>query len=127
MTGFGNAIENDVLNLVIKGTAYARGPATEISLHFADPGDTGINELLNTGGSTYARKSCVGLWADAVNGESLLTANIPWLWLPGGPIPFLGLWNAAGDYIGSIASGLADPIQQFDSFLLQVGTKFTLD
>jgi hypothetical protein len=62
-----------------------------ISLHTADPGGTGANEL--TGGSpAYARKAAS--WSAAVSGAknlaSTLTFNVP----AGSTVAFIGLWDA---------------------------------
>lgn len=53
--GFSNYLENAILDWMTKRTAFPLVPNTlYISLHSADPGDTGASEL--TGGS-YARAS----------------------------------------------------------------------
>jgi hypothetical protein len=129
MTGFSNAVETDVLNLVLRGTGYTRHPASLMSLHYADPGDTGINELVNSGSpmTLYARKACAFNAADLVTGRSLLTARVKFDFLPGGPITHFGLWNDTGDFLGSIPSGFAGLLQVYDSFWVETDTVFTLD
>ncbi len=127
MTGFSDEVENDLLDLVINGVAYVKGPATLVSLHSADPGETGANELINIGGTLYTRKSCTGLWTTPTVGEVVLTTDIKWSWLPGGPITHYGLWNASGDFLGSGTSGITESLQLYDGFWLEAGTVFRLD
>lgn len=130
MAGFSNAVEVALLNLVLRGTAYGIATAAYLSLHSADPGETGINELVNTNGSLYTRKAatfdaCVG---DGSTGCKL-HARVQWSWLPAGAVPYVGIWtlSSGGVYLGSINSGFLDSLAQFDSYWLESDTVFTLD
>jgi hypothetical protein len=63
------------------------------SLHSADPGDSGTNEL--TGGSpAYARKAIT--WNAAASG-SMDDSNVPVFDVPAGStVSYVGFWNSAG-------------------------------
>lgn len=75
------------------------GVAIYGSLHTADPGTTGTNEV--TGGSpAYARKSLT--WA-AASGGSVALSNQPTFDVPASTtVAYVGLWSAAtnGTYYG---------------------------
>ena len=55
--GASDALENQIITRLIDGNSYLVSPDATYyaSLHTADPGDTGINELPATNG--YVRKS----------------------------------------------------------------------
>jgi hypothetical protein len=78
--------------------------ASHISLHTADPGTTGTNEV--TGGSpAYARKAIT--WASASGGSlSENTGTDPVFDVPAGTITHLGIWDQLSggtttDFFGS--------------------------
>lgn len=77
----------------------ASWPPAYVSLHSADPGATGANEL--TGGTpAYARKAAT--WSAAAAGAKALS-NQPVFDVPAGStVAFVGLWSAltAGTYLG---------------------------
>lgn len=55
MAGLSNTLETKVLEWIFKQTAFGTAPtALYVSLHSADPGDTGASEL-STGTGSYAR------------------------------------------------------------------------
>lgn len=100
MAGFGNDAENEILNLVASGTAYTKGPANRLSLHTGDPGETGTaNEVVNSGGSTYARQACT--WTAAVGGVVNLASNVDFNNMPAVTVTHFGVWTAAGEFRGS--------------------------
>ena len=79
--------------------------ADRISMHTADPGETGADEV--TGGTpAYARKTTV--WAGGVaDGNvpgSAVTHDIP----AGTTIRFWGLWTAAGVFRGGFPLPIAE-------------------
>lgn len=55
MAGFSNYLEAAVLNATLRNTTYTSPATVYLSLHSADPGDTGANELTATNG--YARQA----------------------------------------------------------------------
>lgn len=75
--------------------------AVYASLHSADPGSNGANEL--SGGSpAYARKACVFNAASA--GSRALNANVTFDVPAGSTVAYVGYWDAlAGSFVGSDA------------------------
>lgn len=76
----------------------ALAAADYISLHTADPGLTGANEV--TGGSpAYARKALT--WSSAANGTKSIS-NQPVFDVPATTVAYVGLWSAVtgGTYYG---------------------------
>lgn len=76
------------------------GVAVFASLHSADPGDTGANEL--TGGSpAYTRKAIT--WFAAAAGNLDNNANPTWDVPAGATVSYVGYWSAAtaGTFYGS--------------------------
>lgn len=111
MAGFSQYTELNTLQAIFKSTAFPIPTGIRISLHSADPGDTGANELAATG--AYARASrdpdpnaATNTSWSAVNqaaAASLIsnaaavsfptaTAN----WNSSNPIGFWGAWDTAG-------------------------------
>lgn len=81
----------DVANAMLELLdATGTHPATHLSMHTGDPGDTGANEV--TGGS-YTRQAIT--WAPAADGAKSIT-NAPVFQIPAGTaITHFGLWSAA--------------------------------
>lgn len=71
--------------------------ATTASLHTADPGTTGTNEVSGEG---YARQAVT--WAAASGGQvqsaTAVTFNVP----GSTTVTHVGLWSAAGTWLGSL-------------------------
>lgn len=61
-----------------------------LSLHTADPGTTGTNEVTNTGSPAYARKAVT--WGSASAGAitGTVTFDVP----SGTTVTFVGVWTA---------------------------------
>lgn len=91
------ALNDTAKNLMLDALAAAAG---YVSLHNADPGASGANEL--SGGSpAYARKAVT--WASAASG-SVAASNQPVLDVAAGAtVAYGGLWSAAsgGVFYGS--------------------------
>jgi len=121
-SGYSISVANAVQDQVLRGVAYPFAAADRISLHTADPGLTGANEVVNSGGSTYSRQ--VGVWGAAVGGVSALTANVDFNNMPPGTINYFGVWTAAGQFQGG-APCTNRTLVQGDSFRLNTGTTFT--
>lgn len=65
---------------------------TRVSLHTADPGTTGTNEVV---GGSYAQQAIS--WNGAASG-AMTASNQPQFSVPGGTtVAFVGFWNTAGD------------------------------
>lgn len=96
------ALLNHVLRGDVAGTAFAQPTAIYMSLHSADPGETGASEL--TGGG-YARQ--LATFGAPVGNESATTNEQRYTNLPAGNIGWVGLWTAstAGTplYFGALA------------------------
>lgn len=98
-SGLGDSVETALMDLVFSGTAYPYGPASRLSLHTASPGASGANELVNAGGSTYARQACS--WGAAVAGVVTLAANVDFFNLPAVTVTHAGVWTTLGQFVGS--------------------------
>jgi hypothetical protein len=88
-----------------------------VSLHLADPGNTGANEVV---GGAYARQGPVpftnaGFNPTVASNNAILT--YPVATANYGTINFFGLWTAAsgGNFLGSGPVGFPIPINQGDS------------
>lgn len=120
--GFSNYVENAILDWLTKRTAFPSAPTTlYVSLHSADPGDTGASEL--TGGS-YARASIntdtnnstdVQFNAKTNNGESRQITNKATITFPTATgnwvtATHFGIWDdlSAGNllFTGTITGGV---------------------
>ncbi len=84
-----NYAENKLLDAVFNNTSFAVTQAY-VSLHTADPGETGASEV--TGGS-YARQS--GSFGVASGGALSNDANIVFASMPACTVTHVGVWDAA--------------------------------
>lgn len=97
--------ENAILDHMVRGQAFTPPTVVYLSLHTADPGDTGSpsNEVTNTGGSTYAR---VGIgtgqsftFAAAASGQMTLSSGTPEFGgangMPAATVTHLGIYDAS--------------------------------
>jgi hypothetical protein len=82
--------ENKILDHMLRGTAFTPPSTVYVSLHTADPGETGANEL--TGGG-YSRKPVT---FNAPSGGSMTnSADIDFPNMPAATITHVALWDAA--------------------------------
>jgi hypothetical protein len=89
---FSATVANDLANYVCRGTAPTTLTAPiKISLHTADPGATGANEV--TGGS-YARLSAG--YNAASGGVCALAATLSFNGMPAVTVTHIGLWDSTG-------------------------------
>jgi hypothetical protein len=109
MTGLSSTGEADILT-PLTTNVY-------VSLHTADPGNTGANEV--TGGG-YVRQGPIAFANAGAN--PTVASNTAIITYPAatanyGVVGFFGLWTAAtgGSFLGSAAVSLAIPINQGDS------------
>ena len=92
----------------MRGTALPLPSGFFVSLHTADPGDTGANEVTTTNWTTYARQSLgaiSGAWSDfatdADYGGKVYTANARAVTFPANPsstavnVTHVGVWDSA--------------------------------
>jgi hypothetical protein len=121
MAGFGNATENNILELVLRGNAYTPGAGTMLSLHTADPTDTGsVGEVA---GGTYSRQACV--WAAASGGVCALNAAVEFPGMPACTVTYFGVWTAGGVFVGGGPCTNRTLIAG-DSYRLTTSTQFSL-
>jgi hypothetical protein len=82
--------ENKILDHMLRGTAFTPPSAVYVSLHTADPGETGTNEV--TGGG-YARQQVT---FNAPSAGSMTNSNLlRWNSMPAVTVTHVGLWDAA--------------------------------
>lgn len=111
MAGISNYLETKVLEWLVKQTAFGTAPsALHVSLHSADPGDTGANELAATG--SYARAALAPDTNNATNTNwnavdepvtakrisNKLDITFPTAtadWNGGAAIKFFAIWDAS--------------------------------
>lgn len=86
--------------------AFATG-STHMSLHTADPGATGANEV-NGGTPAYARKAST--WAAAANGAVSISAALAFDVPSGVTVTHIGLWSAVtgGVFKGGTSLGVPE-------------------
>jgi hypothetical protein len=123
--GLSNYVEAKIMDWLFKKTAFGSAPtALYFSLHSADPGDTGANELSGTGSYARAQRdpdtdnSTNTNWnAAAASGQTLANSNkldisFPAAtanWNSGSAILYWAMWDASSSgnclFSGSINSG----------------------
>ena len=106
MAGFSDDLEEAILNVTLRNIPYTSPVTVYLSLHSADPGDTGANELAAANG--YARNACAfdapsgGVCANSAD-ETFTASGADW-----SAATHFGIWDAstAGNclYSGSLAS-----------------------
>lgn len=84
-------IANEIATYICIGTAPARTTTRKMSLHTADPGSTGANEV--TGGS-YARQNAG--YAAASGGACALSGSVSFTSMPAVTVTHIGIWDSAG-------------------------------
>ncbi len=112
MTAISNYSENQIVNLVLRNTAWAV-PTIYVSAHTGDPSETGANELAGGG---YQRVA-VPLW-NAASARSLANTNeiiFPFMAAAVGTVTYYGINDAlsGGNFLWqttSAASGLATAV-----------------
>lgn len=98
MGGLSNVMESRVLNSILRAQAWTAVPGVTISLHTADPGETGANEV--TGGS-YARQAAT-FDASTDGSPCTLSDAVEFEGMPACTVTHAGLWttDAVPVYIG---------------------------
>lgn len=125
MAGFSDAVENQVLNLVFRNTGGPSFSSWWVSLHSADPSDTGADEI---SGGSYARQSAT--FNAAASGLVDNVAQEDFADMPAVTITHIGVWSAvtAGTFIAGGALDLAKVIGSGDTVRLAIGDlDITLD
>ena len=89
MTDFSDALENRILEAVLRATVWTAVPGVRMSLHTADPGDTGASEAA---GGSYARQT--PSYGGAVAGVCTQTGTVTFASMPATTITHWGLWSS---------------------------------
>ena len=82
-------LANKLLDHVLRGDVYTPPADVWLSLHFADPGDTGASEVA---GGSYARLASA--WSAAGSGASTTTSSLTFLDMPSVEVTHLAAWDA---------------------------------
>lgn len=117
MAGLSNTLEKELLDRIFKQTAMSGISALHVSIHSADPADTGANELPLAGGyarqqldpdvnnTTHTNWSSVGTTGTAQEVTNAAAITFPTAtadWNGGSPVTYFGLFTAGtgGTFIG---------------------------
>jgi hypothetical protein len=112
-----NYLEGKLYDATLKNTTYTAGASVYLSLHTADPAETGANEVAGAG---YSRQACAFGVHSGGSGSNSGTVTVP---LPssGGPfaVTHIALWDASsggnclleGALTGTINAAAGDSIQ----------------
>lgn len=123
-----NTWENEILDHIFNNAAAPAVATPYISLHDADPGETGANEV--TGGS-YARQS--GAFGNATAGAVSNTATIDFTGMPAATVTHVGVWSsstatASANFVWGGALTTSKVVGAGDTFRITVGNlDVTLD
>jgi hypothetical protein len=97
---------NLLLNWMLTSGAATRPTTWFISLHVADPGTTGANEVLVSTDSAYIRKAVV--FGAAASGQSANTAALSWTANSAATtyiVTHIGVWDTVGPTGGNFLIG----------------------
>jgi len=111
-------LENKILDKVFRATDFTVTTAY-VSLHTADPGEDGSNEV--TGGS-YARQSAS--FDVAAGGATANSAQIQFTSMPACTVSHVGVWDAAsgGNFLwGGAVTGGSKTVNSGDTFQINAG------
>lgn len=125
MSQIGNFAEDALLDAIFNTTSYA---PTNIymSLHTADPGETGASEV--TGGS-YARQTVTASFAAASGGSVSTNVDINFTLMPAATVTHIGIWDAstAGNFLWGGTLTASKTTNSGDTFQIASGNAtFTL-
>lgn len=116
-----NTWENEILDHIFNNAAAPAVTTVYISLHTADPGDTGASEA--TGGS-YGRQAAG--FGTAAAGQVSNTANIDFTNMPAATITHVGCWSnstatASANFIWGGALTASKTTNSGDTFRIATG------
>lgn len=89
MAGIATADANALASAEVQAVSYTGAATLYLSLHTADPGSTGANEVTGAG---YARQAIT--FGNPVSGVAANTAALSYVNMPAAVITHLGLWDA---------------------------------
>lgn len=123
-----NYLENKILDHVFRNTAYTSPTTVYVSLHSADPGETGASELAVANG--YARQSCAfdaAASGATANSATVTFTNTGSAW---SAATYFGVWDAssAGNFLGGGALAASKTVGASDTATFAAGAlDITLD
>jgi len=117
MADFSDYTENAIMNAIGNATAFSVA-TPYISLHTADPGETGANEVA---GGSYARQS--GSFGASSNGTISNDAQIEFTSMPAVTVTHVGVWDAlsGGNFIMKAALGASKAVNSGDTARILTG------
>src|SRR5512141_2772577 len=105
--GASDYLEVALLDHCLKGTSFAQPANIYVSLHSADPGDTGAGEI-SGGAGPYARQSANAAFSAASAGSKTTSADLTWTGMPACTVSYVGIFDAltTGNclFIGSLTA-----------------------
>jgi hypothetical protein len=113
-----NYLENALINVTLRNTAYTAPATVYVSLHTADSAETGASEV--TGGS-YARQAAA--FSAPSNGATSNTGAITFTSMPAVTVTHVGIWDAstAGNLLYAGALTASKTLNSGDTFTIPVG------
>jgi len=110
MAHFSNVVETQIANWMFRNTDMPTAPTSVyVSMHTADPGDTGASETTYTSYARVAVSTTAGWTAPAAGGGGRFSENVaavafPTVGATGATVGWYGLWDAltSGNYLGTI-------------------------
>lgn len=124
MTSLSNYLENKLVDIVLRATAWTAPSTVYVSLHTADPVETGANEV--TGGS-YARQAAA--FGAGTNGVTSNTGALTFASMPAVTVTHVGIWDAstAGNNLFGGALTASKTLNSGDTFTVPIaGLSVTL-
>lgn len=105
--------ENKILDHMFGNVAFTPPATVYCSLHSADPGETGANEI---SGGSYARQAIS--WAAASGGSKKNSADITFTNMPAATVTHVGIWDAstAGNFLAGGALTASKTVNAGDTF-----------
>jgi hypothetical protein len=98
MTGLGTTMANALLDMVFRNQAFTAITGIKASVHNADPGTSGSNEIVGTTRQDVTFNAASG-------GNVAVSANVPFTNMPGSDVLYVGYWASDGRFIGSGPNG----------------------
>lgn len=122
MSEISNYLEQALINGTLRGTTFTAPTSVFVSLHTADPTDTGTGTEVS--GGSYVRQAAT--FGAPSNGVSTTTADIsyPQATASYGTVGFIGIWDAvsAGNMMYHTPLDVSKTIDTGDIFKIAAGS-----
>lgn len=137
MAGASDYTEDNILKALLRGTAFPLPTGTYVSLHTADPGDTGANEVSVVAWPSYVRKHAenggaigAGWSAPSTSGSGRVSSNSLQIVYPSNngagtvTVTHFAIWDAVsgGNCLGSAALNTPQAITVAGVLIFDVGS-----